>query len=116
MSLIVQENDKDSEPVVLHVQQPGATVLPGIVASGVSAATGISSVTLKLGSKVAGFWIGAARETTLASLELTRAGVEVLLTTAGRDVTRRSTSEIGRQEAAGILERSVCLPCQSSQL
>ena len=108
MSLIVQENDRDSEPVVLHVQQPGATVLPGIVASGVSAATGISSVTLKLGSKVAGFWIGAARETTLASLELTRAGVEVLLTTAGRDVTRRSTSEIGRQEAAGILERSVC--------
>jgi pimeloyl-ACP methyl ester carboxylesterase len=85
----------------------GPTLLPRTLASIVTTVCGASSLTVKIGSKIGGFWIAGARETTLTSLELTRAGIEAVLVAAGRDVSTRSHGEMGQREAEGILERSV---------
>lgn len=45
--------------------------------------------------------------TTLTGLELSRAIVGGILSRAGRDVVERSSGELGRGEAEGLLERSV---------
>jgi hypothetical protein len=86
---------------------PGRTLLPGPIASLVTTFTQTASFGLRVGTKVGGFAIAGARETTLTSLELTRAAVEAVLTRAGRDVSERRSDELGRAEAESILERSV---------
>lgn len=88
----------------------GRTLLPGPIATLVSGITGASSLSVRVGSKIGGFWIAGAREATLTGLELTRAAVEAVLTTAGRDVSQRRKNELGRAEAEGVLERSVRTP------
>lgn len=62
---------------------------------------------LQLGSFLGGLALDGARVTTLTGLELSRAVIEGILSRAGRDVTLRSTGEIGRAEAETILERSI---------
>lgn len=86
---------------------PGRTLLPGPIASLVTTFTQTASIGLRVGTKVGGFAIAGARETTLTSLELTRAAVEAILTRAGRDVSERRNDELGRTEAESMLERSV---------
>src|SRR2546423_6933253 len=92
------------------VRSSGRTLLPRPFASLVSTVTGVSSLSIKVGTRVGGLWIAGAREATLTGLELTRAALEAVLTTAGRDVSQRRNGELGRAEAASILEKSVRLP------
>jgi hypothetical protein len=94
-------------PSQRSVVSPGRTLLPGPIASLVTTFTQTASFGLRVGTKVGGFAIAGVRETTLTSLELTRAAVEAVLTRAGRDVSERRTDELGRAEAESILERSV---------
>lgn len=87
-------------------QQPG-TLLPAPIAGAVSLITRGSSLYLRLGTFIGGLAIDGARITTLTGLELSRAVIETILHRAGSDVARRSTGELGRAEAEGILERSI---------
>jgi hypothetical protein len=105
-ALQIRSTDNPPDPV----PSSGRTLLPGPVAALVSTVTGVSSLSIKVGTSVGGLWIAGAREATLTGLELTRAAVEAVLTTAGRDVSQRRNGELGRAEAASILERSVCSP------
>lgn len=88
---------------------PGRTLLPGPIASLVTTFTQTASFGLRVGTQIGGFAIAGARETTLTSLELTRAAFEAILTRAGRDVSERRNHELGRIEAENSLERSVGL-------
>lgn len=97
----------EHDPSQRSVVSPGRTLLPGPIASLVTTFTQTASFGLRFGTKVGGFAIAGARETTLTSLELTRAAVEAVLTRAGRDVSERRSDELGRAEAESILERSV---------
>jgi hypothetical protein len=103
-SLEVYDGEKNKTQAVT---KSGPTLLPRPFASLVSTIAGASSLTVKIGSKIGEYWIGAARDTTLTSLELTRAGIEAILTAAGRDVSARSRTDMGQREAEGILERSI---------
>lgn len=96
------------QPPQGRVASPGRTLLPGPIASLITTFTQTASFSLRVGTKVGGFAIAGARETTLTSLELTRAAVEAILTRAGRDVSERRSDELGRVEAESLLERSVC--------
>jgi hypothetical protein len=96
----------NSAPVPGH----GGTLLPPPVASLISAGTGIGSFSVRAGTKVAGWGLFAGREATLKSLSVTRNVAESVLWLAGRDVASRSVSEIGEQEAASIMKRSVRPP------
>jgi len=105
-STALQIISDDASPPALA--SPGRTLLPGPLASLVSTFAGVTSLSLRVGSKVGGFAIAGTREMTLTSLELTRAALEAVLTMAGRDVSQRRHGELGRAEAESILERSVC--------
>jgi hypothetical protein len=92
------------------VPTPSSTLLPAPIASLVSVATRSSSLYLSIGTFIGGLAIDGARVTTLTGLELSRAVVESILLKAGRDVSDRSSGELGRQEAEGLLEKSVSHP------
>ena len=85
----------------------GRTLLPGPIASLISTLTAISSLSVQVGTKIGGFWLAGARETTLTSLELSRAAIEAILIKAGSDVSDRRHGPLGKAEAETILERSV---------
>jgi hypothetical protein len=106
-ALQIRSTDNPPAPVA----SSGRTILPGPFAAFVSTITGVSSLSIKVGTSVGGLWIAGAREATLTGLELTRAAVETVLTKAGRDVSQRRNGELGRAEAASILEKSVRSPC-----
>src|SRR3984957_20268076 len=106
-ALQIRSTDNPPDPVA----SSGRTLLPGPFAAFVSTITGGSSLSIKVGTSVGGLWIAGAREATLTGLELTRAAVETVLTKAGRDVSQRRNGELGRAEAASILEKSVRSPC-----
>ncbi|KAG4419694.1 hypothetical protein IFR04_007194 [Cadophora malorum] len=84
-----------------------ATLLPAPIANVVSLVTRSSSLYLRLGTFIGGLALDGARVTTLTGLELSRAVIEGILHKAGRDVSLRSTGELGKAEADGILERSI---------
>lgn len=86
---------------------PGRTLLPASVASIVSLAARSTSFALRLGTVVGGYGLGAAKFTTLSSLELGRGILEGILSRAGKDVLARSTSDLGRDNAETVLERSL---------
>ncbi|KAL3422768.1 Sn1-specific diacylglycerol lipase alpha [Phlyctema vagabunda] len=88
-------------------QGPGTTLLPAPIASVVSLVTRSSSLYIRVGTFVGGLFIDGARVTTLTGLELSRAVIEGILSRAGRDVTARSTGELGRAEAESLLEKSI---------
>lgn len=91
----------------LVVPAQGRTLLPNSIAKAVSLATRSTGFALKVGTAIGGFGFGAAKVTTLSSLEVGRSILEGILSRAGRDVIARSNSELGRQDAETILERSL---------
>ncbi|KAK9787930.1 putative Fungal lipase-like domain-containing protein [Seiridium cardinale] len=99
--------DHNGQPQAALSATPGRTLLPGPVASVVSLATRSTSFALRLGTVIGGFGLGAAKFTTLSSLELGRGILEGILSRAGKDVRARSYSELGRDNAETILEKSL---------
>ncbi|KAI1372443.1 hypothetical protein F4677DRAFT_262720 [Hypoxylon crocopeplum] len=85
----------------------GRTLLPSPIASAVSFATRSTSFALRVGTFISGYSLGAAKFTTLSSLELGRGILEGILSRAGRDVMSRAQSELGRTDAESILEKSL---------
>ncbi|KAH8158522.1 hypothetical protein CIB48_g9727 [Xylaria polymorpha] len=101
----VQNDDTPREkPATLL---PAGTLLPGSVANAVSFATRSTSFAIRLGATISGYSIGAAKITTLSSLELGRHVLDGILNRAGRDVFVRSPSELSRADAESILELSL---------
>ncbi|KAI1748917.1 hypothetical protein F4782DRAFT_337338 [Xylaria castorea] len=83
------------------------TLLPGSIANAVSLATRSTSFAIRIGTAISGYSIGAAKITTLSSLELGRHILDGILNRAGRDVFVRSPSELARADAESILEMSL---------
>ena len=86
-----------------------STLLPSPVASFISLVTTSSSVYLRVGTFIGALAIDGARIGTLTGLELGRAVVEQILLKAGGDVVGRSSGEVGRRDAEGVLERSISM-------
>lgn len=101
------ENQKLSLSVNTLQMEESSTVLPKPVANVVSLATRSSALYLRLGALIGRLAIDGARVTTVTGLELSRAVIERVLFKAGEDVSKRSTGDIGRHEAEGLLERSI---------
>ncbi|KAM0414607.1 hypothetical protein ACHAPT_013546 [Fusarium lateritium] len=87
--------------------QPGRTLLPSPVAQAVSLATRSTCLAIRLSSTAGSYGLGAAKVTTLSSLELARSMVETVLGRAGRETLARSRSELATAEAESIIERSL---------
>jgi hypothetical protein len=85
----------------------GRTLLPKPIASMVSLATRSTSFALRLGTVIGGYGLGAAKFTTLSSLELGRGMLEGILSRAGKDALTRSNSDLGKESAESILEKSL---------
>ncbi|TVY43337.1 Sn1-specific diacylglycerol lipase alpha [Lachnellula occidentalis] len=105
-----QDEEEKQKALVAQQSSPStstSTLLPSSIANAVSLVTRSSSLYLRLGTLIGGLALDGARVTTLTSLELSRALIESILIRSGRDVAERSTGEIGRAEAEGILEKSV---------
>lgn len=85
----------------------GRTLLPKPIASMVSLATRSTSFALRLGTVIGGYGLGAAKFTTLSSLELGRGMLEGILSRAGKDALTRSNSDLGKESAETILEKSL---------
>ncbi|KAI1472197.1 uncharacterized protein F4812DRAFT_2269 [Daldinia caldariorum] len=85
----------------------GRTLLPSPIANAVSLAARSTSFALRIGTFIGGYGLGAAKFTTLSSLELGRGILEGILSRAGRDVIARAQSELGKSDAESILERSL---------
>ena len=83
------------------------TLLPGAVASAVSLFTRSTSMALRIGTALSGYGLGAAKVTTLSSLELWRGLLDGILIRAGRDVFSGSPSDLTRADAESILEVSL---------
>lgn len=86
---------------------PKRGLLPSPVANLVSLGTRSTSFALRLGTGIGGYFLGFAKFTTLSSLELGRGIVEGILSHAGNDVISQSRSELGRENAETILEKSL---------
>ncbi|KAF7853281.1 hypothetical protein EAF04_010782 [Stromatinia cepivora] len=84
-----------------------STLLPAPIANAVSLVTRSSSLYIRLGTFIGGLAIDGARVTTLTGLEVSRAIIEGIIHRAGKDVANRSTGELGKLEAEGLLERSI---------
>ncbi|KAI0551777.1 hypothetical protein F4679DRAFT_582236 [Xylaria curta] len=89
------------------ITPPAGTLLPGSIANAVSLATRSTSFAIRIGTAIGGYSIGAAKITTLSSLELGRHVLDGILSRAGRDVFVRSPSELARADAESILEMSL---------
>ncbi|KAI1077813.1 hypothetical protein F5B20DRAFT_253436 [Whalleya microplaca] len=100
-------SDVDDYQRDLLSSTPGRTLLPGPIASAVSFATRSTSFAIRVGTFIGGYSIGAAKFTTLSSLELGRGILEGILSRAGKDVVSRARSELGRTDAESILEKSL---------
>ncbi|KAI3327329.1 hypothetical protein HD806DRAFT_520213 [Xylariaceae sp. AK1471] len=100
-----QDADICSEEPVTPPQV--GTLLPGPIASAVSLATRSTSFALRIGTTISGYGLGAAKVTTLSSLELGRGILDGILSRAGRDVFVGSRSELARTDAESILETSL---------
>ncbi|KAI0503216.1 hypothetical protein F5B22DRAFT_560256 [Xylaria bambusicola] len=83
------------------------TLLPGPMASAVSLFTRSASLALRIGTTVSGFGLGAAKVTTLSSLEVWRGILDGILIRAGRDVFVGSPSDLARADAESILEANL---------
>ena len=106
------ENEKtvavyDSKKSPAAIETQPRTLLPSPLANLITYGTNGASLFIKSGTKIAGWAIAGSRESTLTSIELARAAVEIVLTRAGKDVADRRRTELGRAEAAYILEKSV---------
>lgn len=86
---------------------PGRTLLPSPVASAISLWTRSTSLALRVGTVIGGYGFGAAKATTLSSLEVGRSILEVILHRAGNEAFLRSNSDLERADAETIMERSL---------
>lgn len=86
---------------------PGRTLLPSPVAATISFWTRSASLALRVTSVIGGYGFGAAKATTLSSLELGRGILENILHRAGNEAFLRSNSELGRGDAESIMEKSL---------
>ncbi|KAJ2986603.1 hypothetical protein NUW58_g4946 [Xylaria curta] len=77
------------------------------MANAVSFVTRSTSLALRISTAVGGYGIGAAKITTLSSLELGRHILDGILNRAGRDALVGSPSELARADAESILEMSL---------
>ncbi|KAK4133474.1 hypothetical protein BT67DRAFT_478797 [Trichocladium antarcticum] len=84
-----------------------STLLPAPVANLVSLATRSTGLAIRIGSAVGGFGLGAAKFTTLSSLELSRALLEGIFSRASKDAVSRSDSELARADAESMLARTI---------
>lgn len=103
-----------STPGNLEAQQhdliptsPGRTLLPSPIANVISLWSRSTSLALRVGTVIGGYGFGAAKATTLSSLELGRGILEAILHRAGNEAFIRSHSELGRADAETIMERSL---------
>jgi hypothetical protein len=92
---------------VIPSPPPGRTLLPAPVATAISLWTRSTSLALRVGTVIGGYGFGAAKATTLSSLELGRGIIEGILHRAGSESLSRSNSELGRADAETIMERSI---------
>lgn len=104
MQELVDETGLDA----LDQNTQGPTLIWEPAAKIVSGVTGLGSFYVRASSKLGGWGVAVGREATLKGLEVSRSLAEYILVSAGRDVASRS-SEYGRNEADGLLERSVRL-------
>ncbi|KAI9760939.1 MAG: hypothetical protein M4579_001315 [Chaenotheca gracillima] len=103
LSVLPNEATSFQAPTTLQEK----TLLPAPFASLVSLVTRSSLVSLRLGSFLGGLAIDGARLGTLTGLELSRSVLENVFLRGGQDVVERSTGDLGKAEAEGILERSI---------
>lgn len=103
-----------STPGALEAQQrdlipssPGRTLLPSPFANAISFWSRSTSLALRVGTVIGGYGFGAAKATTLSSLELGRGILEAILHRAGNEAFLRSNSELARADAETIMERSL---------
>lgn len=99
--------DLEAQQRELLPTSPGRTLLPSPVASAISLWTRSTSLALRVGTVLGGYGFGAAKATTLSSLELGRGILEVILHRAGNEAFLRSNSELQRADAETIMERSL---------
>jgi len=99
-----EDDDLDTPP---PPPAPGPTLLPAPVANAISFATRSTSMALRVGTFVGGIGLGAAKVTTLSSLELGRGIIEGIISKTGRNVVARSRSDYAQADAETILERSL---------
>lgn len=92
---------------VIPSPPPGRTLLPAPVATAISLLTRSASLALRVGTVIGGYGFGAAKATTLSSLELGRGIIEGILHRAGSESFSRSNSDLGRADAETIMERSL---------
>jgi hypothetical protein len=85
----------------------GTTLLPGPIARAVSFATRSTSLALRMGTVIGGYGFEAARVTTMSGLELGRGILETILLQAGKDLSTSSRTDLSRNEAENVLERSL---------
>ena len=97
----------ETQLLELTPASPGRTLLPATVARAVSFATRSTTLALRVGTLIGGYSLGAAKVTTLSSLELGRGIIEGILSRAGKDVTARSRGELGKADAETLLEQSL---------
>lgn len=106
-----EDEDESPDMEMLDEQQAqhelGPSVLPAPIANTISLVTKSSALYLRLGTFLGGLALDGARVTTLTGLEISRAGIEGILSRAGRDVSSRSLGELGKKESEGLLERSI---------
>lgn len=86
---------------------PGKTLLPSPIANAISLWSRSTSLALRVGTVIGGYGFGAAKATTLSSLELGRGILEAILHRAGNEAFIRSNSELARADAETIMERSL---------
>lgn len=107
---IVKASSRDAESQTqldLVPSVPGRTLLPSPVASAISLWTRSTSLALRVGTVIGGYGFGAAKATTLSSLEVGRSILEVILHRAGNEAFLRSNSELERADAETIMEKSL---------
>jgi hypothetical protein len=103
----MDQDDEENQVSSSRSHPSGSTLLPGPIANVVSLVTRSSSLYLQLGTFIGGLAIDGARYTTLTGLEVSRAVLESILYRAGKDISTRSTGDLGREEAEGLLEKSI---------
>lgn len=92
---------------VIPSPPPGRTLLPAPVATAISLWTRSTSLALRVGTVIGGYGFGAAKATTLSSLEIGRGIIEGILHRAGSESFSRSNSDLARADAETIMERSL---------
>lgn len=97
---------KPSPPPTVH---ESTTLLPFPFAKIISTTTGLTTLTIRTYARAFEWGIGLGKETTLRSLELTRAGIEIVLKASAKDVTNRreNSSELARADTENVLARSI---------